>query len=275
MNLEMYLFLFILGFIFFYLKKKYFIAILFLSFAICMKLYPILFLLFFLQDKKFKYIMISFIMCLVFTISSLAIFRGGILDNINSLLINLNLFNSLYSSSSGLQHNSSLYGVFKIFLIKLVTIIYNYNIKDANIFINSLLRVPYLIFVALYFTIITSYIHFIEKTLWKKVFLIISMTLLLPHVSFDYKLLHIIIAIILFVDNVNNERYSILYSILFALLIVPNSYFYIANDISIGVIINPIIMLLITFKIFYENKNLIKNRISILINKLSINKTNQ
>ena len=95
------------------------------------------------------------------------------------------------------------------------------------------------------------------------------MTILLPHVSFDYKLLTLMIAIILFINSSDKEKNSRFYAIAFAILIIPNSYFYFANDISIGVIINPIIMLLITYKILVENKNQIRNKIIMLKNNNS------
>jgi len=267
MNLEIYLFLFTLTFIFFYLQKKYFIAILFLSFAICMKLYPILFLLLFIQDKNYKAITNTIIISLLLTFFSLALFTGGVIQNSNSLITNLNHFNNFYSGSSGLQHNSSIYGLVKIFFRGVYSYIFKYGNEDANSTTNLFLKYPYLIFVALYFIIITTYILLIEKTFWKKVFLIISMTILLPHVSFDYKLLTIIIAIILFIENTSNEKNSKFYSVSFALLIIPNSYFYFANDISIGVIINPVIMLLITYKILVENKDIIRKAFLMLFKK--------
>ena len=270
MNLEMYLFLFTLSFIFFYLKKKYFIAIIFLSFAICMKLYPILFLLLFLQEKNYKAIITTLVTCFILTFISLALFKGGIFANINLLFINLKDFNNDYASVSGLQHNSSMYGVVKIFFLSIFKYLLNYENADANNTTNLLLKIPYFIFVIIYFVAITSYILFIEKTLWKQVFLIITMTILLPHVSFDYKLLTIIISILLFIKNSNNEKHSVFYAVLFAFLLIPNSYFYIFNDVSIGVIINPIILLIITFKIVYGNKDLIVNKVSIILNNKRI-----
>jgi hypothetical protein len=266
MNLEMYLFLFTLGFIFFYLKEQYFIAVIFLSFAICMKLYPILFLILFLQKKNYKAIKNTIISCILLTVGSLAILKGGIITNINLLLANLNHFNNMYSGSSGLQHNASIYGDLKIIMISLCKYVLKYGNEESNNFTNLFLKYPYLIFVAFYFLTISSYILFVEKTFWKKVYLIISMTILLPHVSFDYKLLTIIIAIILFIANSNKESNAKFYSILFAVLMIPNSYFYFANDISIGVVINPIVMLLITYKILTENKEQIRNKISMLRN---------
>ena len=262
MNLEMYLFLFTLGFIFFYLKKKYFIAILFLSFAICMKLYPILFLLLFLEDKNYKAIRDTIITCLLLTILSLVVLKGGITSNINLLLSNLSHFNNTYSGPSGLQHNASIYGFIKIVVIGILSFIFKYTKEASNSSTNLILKIPYLIFVIVYFSIISCYVLFIEKTFWKKVFLITSMTILLPHVSFDYKLLTILIAIILFINSSDFEKKSEFYSIAFAILILPNNYFYLNYDISIGVIINPIIMLLITYKILNENKEQITNRIS-------------
>jgi hypothetical protein len=80
------------------------------------------------------------------------------------------------------------------------------------------------------------------------------MFILLPHVSFDYKLLYFIIPIIFFLQNTDLENKSTTYSILLSILMIPNAYFYFISDVSIGVIINPILILIISFLIIYENK---------------------
>lgn len=266
LNLELYLFIFIFLFIYFYNKNQYTIAVLFLSFAICMKLYPILFLAIFLKKKEYKPIIYATLFSFFFTFTSLSLFKGGVIININQLLFNLNDFNKDYEGLSGIQHNSSLYGIIKIIMLTIYKYLFNFDKKALNDIVNSTLKVPYLFLVFIYFSFLTTYIIFIEKKLWKNIFLIISMIILLPHVSFDYKLLYVIISIVLFLENAHLEKKSTIYAILFALLIIPNSYFYFISDVSVGVIINPILIMIITSLIIHENKQ----NIGIEIRKLQL-----
>jgi hypothetical protein len=96
LNLELYLFIFIFLFIYFYNKNQYNVAVLFLSFAICMKLYPILFLTIFLKKKEYKPIIYATLFSFFFTFTSLCLFKGGVIININQLLFNLNDLNNDY-----------------------------------------------------------------------------------------------------------------------------------------------------------------------------------
>jgi len=184
----------------------------------------------------------------------LSLFKGGILINVNKLLFNLNDFNNDYDGLSGIQHNLSIYGIIKIGLLSIYKYLFIYENNIINDIVNSNLKIPYLSFVFIYFISLSAYILFIEKTFWKNIFLIISMFILLPHVSFDYKLLYIIIPIILFLQDTHLENRSTTYAILLSILMIPNTYFYFISDISIGVIINPILILTISFLIIYENK---------------------
>jgi hypothetical protein len=254
LNLELYLFIFIFLFIYFYKKNQYIIAVTFLSLAICMKLYPALFLIILLKKKAYKPIIFTIILCFFITLVSLSLFKGGILINVNKLLFNLNDFNNDYEGLSGIQHNLSIYGIIKIGMLFIYKYLFNYENNIINDLVNANLKIPYLSFVFIYFISISAYILFIEKIFWKKIFLIISMFILLPHVSFDYKLLYFIIPIVLFLQNKDLENKSTTYSILLSTLMIPNAYFYLISDVSIGVIINPILILTISFLIISENK---------------------
>ena len=75
--------------------------------------------------------------------------------------------------------------------------------------------------------------------------------LLLPHVSFDYKLILLFVPLILFINS--NQRYKSdwFYMSVYALLLIPKSYYFLphfttnsgAQDIGIGVILNPFLMI--------------------------------
>ncbi len=84
------------------------------------------------------------------------------------------------------------------------------------------------------------------------------MMLLLPQVTFDYKMIHLYIALMLFLNSQKQSPYDILYAILFGLLLIPKDYLYIQPDISIAVFLNPLLMLMIAGTILLDRTILSK-----------------
>jgi hypothetical protein len=82
--------------------------------------------------------------------------------------------------------------------------------------------------------------------------------LLLPHISADYKLLHVFIPLFLFVNSEARSKLDALYVSLFGLLLIPKDYWYFsrvisdasgAHDVSIAVPVNIIILIAFTLLI--------------------------
>lgn len=253
MNLEMMIFILLLFFTELFFKKKYFQAAILLSIPVGMKLYPAVFALLFLKEKRYKEFGLFILITILISIISLASFHGTVIENIIAFKVSLSDFKQSYSSIAGLQHNVSLYGMIKIILFSFGKTIVNLDNEQLNLTLNSILKYPYLIIVAIYTLIITISVVFIKKELWKDLFLIISTILLLPHVSFDYKLIHLYIPLILFITQKNADVRKIKsFSVLFGLLIINNSYIYLHGDISIGVLLNPVVILGMVFLIMQE-----------------------
>jgi hypothetical protein len=89
---------------------------------------------------------------------------------------------------------------------------------------------------------------------WEKLALYVCAMNLLPFVSSDYKLLHLLLPLIFFVNAPQAGRYDALYAALFGLLLIPKSFFhYSINDILFtyreGVVLNPLLMLILSLAI--------------------------
>jgi hypothetical protein len=83
---------------------------------------------------------------------------------------------------------------------------------------------------------------------WKLLFVAAAAMILLTPVSFDYKLTHLFLPCILFVNNAA-RRLDYLYATLFGILLIPKAYYFLPNQfISIAVAMNP---MLICFMSFY------------------------
>lgn len=238
-NVEIFLFVFLALFMYAYQKGEDWKSMIFLSFAIAMKLYPIVFITLFLADKKYKQAIITILLVIGISLLSASILNGGIINSFAGISSNLALFNKGYvGTDQGLQHNSSLYGLFEIsqrFFLPGLSFLVSYYLYIVSIFLGA----------------IFLYVLFIEKTLWKKVALLTLSIILFPQVSFDYKLIHLFIPIMLFV-NAKSSRFGAAYAAMLALLLIPKDYYLITADISIAVVINPLLMAAIIGLIFFE-----------------------
>jgi len=252
-NLEMYIFLLILGFVVFFQKGRFVLSSLLLSLAIAMKLYPGVFIFLFFKEKKYKEIAITIAATLCISVISLMGYRGGFYENLQEMFSLFQGFNQSYSGAHGLQHNVSYYGV-----LKLITVGYYYTVQGihdaatASMLANGVLKIPYMFLVGLIFAFVVLHVLKYEQTYWKNVYLLSATMILFPHVSFDYKLIHLLIPIIIFLQDESWTPFRKGYLVLFGIMLIPNNYLYIRGDISIAVIVYPIIMTILAILVIIE-----------------------
>ena len=244
-NVEGLFFIFLCFFIYFYQKGRFLLSIIPLSLAICMKLYPLVFIVLLISDKRYKETIFCVLLSLGITLSSLLLMKGNIFFSVTEFMKDLLWFKNWYIiGNSGASYNHSLFNVFKIINSHLPII------KDLNVF-SSL----YTILVFTIFGLIALYIIFAEKKLWRKTTLLVLSMILLPYVSFDYTLINIYIPLMLFINSdEKTSKSNLAVCILFGLLVIPKhytipvmSYF---NPINVS--LNPLIMLSIMGVILKE-----------------------
>jgi hypothetical protein len=240
-NFEGFVFIFLALFVYFYIKKKDFWSILFLAAASAMKLFPIILALLFIADKKYKQAILSVILTVVLSVLSVLIYSRNVVGSFVSLLHNQSLYTARYAiGNDGLTYSHSLFGLIK-------KIVFHLKI-DLSI---PVLANYYMIATLIVMLFLAIYIVYIEKELWKKVALSVIAFCLLPQVSSDYKLIHFMIPIFLFINIKKSTSFDFLYAILFALLLIPKNY-NLLTPMSDGVILNPIIMTVMMVLIIYE-----------------------
>lgn len=243
-NLETLVMISLLAFVYSYQKKKYFLSTVFLAFAIAMKLFPIVLVVVYLSDKKYKEIFLTGLFTGLLTVISLLFFKGGFLENLTLLAggANLVFLNRFLGGDLMVQRGVSLFTLIKIFLIET----------------NLLQKVNMAVFLGIYIQtamvvglFIAAYVVFLEKEFWKKVAVLVVAMLLLPQVSADYKLIHMFIPLFLFFNASKSSQLDWVYIALFGLLLIPKDYYLLGNvisdagvsDISISVIINFIVLI--------------------------------
>lgn len=246
-NFEILLCIFLLLFMYFYQKEKYITSTIFLSCAIAMKLFPVVMLALFIADKKYKETALTILWTLLLSLICLAIFKGGLYENVMYLLQGGNLANNsniatFVGNNNLVQRGVTLFTFFKASFCQLGLI----NNIDMIKFLKF-----YKIIMIVNFLFLFLYIMLVERELWKKVALLVFAMLLFPHISADYKLIHVFIPLFIFINAEADKKYDIFYTIMFSFLLIPKDYVFLNRvfsdsgtyDISIGVLINPLIMM--------------------------------
>lgn len=245
-NYEAILFIFVALFVHFYEKNKVGLSILFLAMSIAMKLYPAIFLILFMTDKKYKEVLYTTLLALLLTGVSYESFTGGFLVNLKLNLEALQKYNIEYVvGNGGLGYGNSLFGAFKILIA------YFRPESFYILVINSLTEYALMSF--LLTGLIAVYILFVEKEYWKRIALLVFCMNLFPYVSADYKMIHFLIPLFSYLNQTKAEGYDLIYLMVFALLLIPKSFYYFQFDSRAGVIpfvvsiaglLNPAIMLM-------------------------------
>ncbi len=272
-NYELIVFIFVALFVYFYEKNNITISILFLSLAIAMKPFPGIFLILFLSDRKYKEAVYAALLATLITIASYASFHEGFLVNVKLHLVTLHMYNNDYAiANAGLAYGNSLFGTIKILIAYLYP-------RSFNEIVTSLFS-SYTTATLIMFGLISTYLIILEKEYWKKIALLVFCMNLFPHVSADYKLIHLFIPLFLFINKSKSDGNDRIYVILFSLLLISKSYFYFSFDPSTAitpfttntaVLLNPALMITGVLMIVTSG---LYNRFGYIFmnNKLSLNR---
>jgi len=253
-NVESLMLVLLLFFIYFFQRRRFLISSVFLALAITTKLYPLFLLVLYVPEKKYREIGIAVGLSVVLTLACLMCFKGSFLANLRFLLAGENLrtasalagdLHAFLENNDIVQRGVTLFMVIKVLLIETGTI--------AGLDMPRLLSIYFATAVAAAI-LVAGYVAFIERELWKRAALLVIAMLLLPQLSAEYKMIHLLIPLFLFVNSTEQSRADTIYALLFGLLLIPKDYYVFpgiisdagVHDISISVFLNPAIMLLMS-----------------------------
>jgi len=246
-NLEAWLFMALVVFIYYYRREKYFVSMIFLSFAIAFKLYPALLMLLFIFDKKYKYAIYTCILTFLLSVISAFLFQGGLMASLKGLGASLSSFNSGALRYQGLQHNTSIFAPLKLVYDYILLSKDAFTVSNQKTFYNA-----YFLFALLLFALLLFFLFKYKLAFWKKVALLVLSFITLPQVSYDYKLINLFIPVVLFIGSEEKSKFTVYYAIIFGLLLIPKDYYFIVADVSISSIINPLLNSLLIMMILFE-----------------------
>lgn len=241
-NIEGFAFILMALFVYFFRLNKIGISAIFLAAATALKIYPVIFFLLYLSEKKYKEAAIFVGILLVLYAWSYNSLQGfnfqfsSFIGMIRSSSDPGNLYNALYViGDGGAAFCSSAFGALK-------AAVYEWSPQQASAPGLLMLFRTYHWVSLLLFALVALYVTFVEKELWKKIAILTLSMIFFPFVVADYRLLNVYIPLWLFLNSSERSGADGFYSVLFALLLIPKAYYPVKGDISISVILNPLII---------------------------------
>jgi len=216
-------------------KKHSYISALFLALAIALKVFPVVFAILLLSDRRWRELIFTAGVALALSLLSYISYPGGLGANLAGNVENLRVYAQFYVvGNEGLYFGNNLLGAVKFILMLL----------------NPAATPNMPVFIGVMFAVLAClivYLVAIEKRFWRKVALLVCALNLLPIVSGDYKLLHLFIPLYLFINENESKRLDWVYTALFGLLLIPKNYYRIPSlpEANISVLANPLLMLLL------------------------------
>lgn len=260
-NFDMFLFLLFAGFIYCFKAEKYLISSVLLAVINAIKPFTLIFLVLFLFKKRYKELIFNLLITSILAIGGFMLLHGGIFAQISVFLKNLLIFKMQYvyqnNNDFGMTNDSSLYMALKLLLCRLTVP----PIMTTNLLVKIYSWISFVLAGVIIF------FAWREKIFWKKITLLTLSMLLLPYLVNDYKLIFLFVPMWLFVNAEEKSKFDLLYSVLFALIILPKNLVILqsvnvientARLYKTGVAISPLLMLifigLLIYDQFYKKK---------------------
>jgi hypothetical protein len=241
-NIETQVFVLLCVFLLCILRERWWLASLALAGAIAMKGYPGVFVVLLMSRRHYAEAALACGGALALSLASAALFPGGLHESLRLMAVNLGHFRDDYMiGSAGLAFNTSYFG-----LIKLVAFD---SSAESLAKVAGFLR-PYTVGCMFLFALLAANLVLRRQryALWQEVALLTIAMLVLPEVSFDYKLIHLLLPLGLFLaaPPAASDDFHVL---LFGLLLIPKAYFWLGGDISVAVIVNPLILTMLAISV--------------------------
>lgn len=261
-NIEIILLAFVVLFLYFFYNNNFWIALIFLLPAICMKLYPAALLALYLPKRQYLPIIIAGLSALLITLLSVFSFQNSIAQEIVEWQGNLAFFKANYLIGNGaMASGSSPWNIIKtiyidLSLAKAVFLSQPLGPEWAGNLVFSLgnlLRV-YSMFMLALAIYITWHVVFVEKDSRRQAILLLLFMVFAPAGGADYKMIYVVPVITLLMI-LPPRKYDFLVLLFIAIVLIPKKYFFIPSlvtdsgyaDVSYAVYFNPLLLMLSMF----------------------------
>ncbi|MCX5848667.1 MAG: glycosyltransferase family 87 protein [Deltaproteobacteria bacterium] len=245
-NIEGIIFIFLACAAWLYLSGRGKLAAACIGLAASIKGFPIIFLIFFVRERRWKELMIGVAVPVCLTIVALLFLEGGVFENLTLLRNALRNFSDLMLFKyNGLTHNISLFSMLYSFWALL---------HHAFISVASLRPIIayYYVVAGIIALAVLAYVFFSRLEFWKAWFVLVAAVQLLPFPSYDYKLIHTLVPMFLLIRSGKETRWTRTYLALLCLIVVPKGFWILFFDVRCGTIVNPLLILTVCIMIVVE-----------------------
>lgn len=245
-NVEGIVFIFLAYAVWFYAMGSGKWSAVFIGLAAAIKGTPILFLLFFIKERRWKELMIGIAVPFCLSLVALLFLQGGVLKNLilfKDALRNFGEF--LLIGHNGITHSVSLFGMaysfwllankFFLDVASLKPIVAGYNVVAGIMGLAAI-----------------AYVYFSRLEPWKAWFVLVAAIQVLPFPSYDYKLINTFLPLFLLIRSGQETQWTKAYLALLCLIIVPKGFWILFLDVRCGTILNPLLILMVCIMIITE-----------------------
>ncbi len=216
-NPESYVFLLLMGFVYYYHSKPTLSTAL-LAIAAAMKGIPIIFAALIIARKDYRRLLPLVGIVAILEIISLPLFIGSE-NNLHVWLQDIQKWHhTILIDDEGMYMSHSLYNLWKLCYIFVGPKGSGY---EPGL---EVLTKVYTFSSIVTFLVVLTFLWRTRLPLWKQLTLIVCCYGLLPQSSYDYKLLLLFIPLFYFFNSKERDKYSTIYTIIFGLLLIPKHY---------------------------------------------------
>lgn len=231
-NIEGLLFVFLAGALLAYRRERFYLAAVLLAVPVAMKGSAGIFWLLFLFDGQIRALLLSVATFGLSSIFALLVLPGSTTANVDGLQSALDtLLTATGQGTAGTRHSVSLKAAFT-----------GLGKMDEN-FNFFVLHYAYVCVAIL--LVVALVLLLLRPVLWQRVALLSAAMILIPSVSFQYRMIHVYLALVLFLATSQRRRTDVLFAVLFGLLLVPKGLPIVYVDVNVGTVINPLLLLLL------------------------------
>jgi len=230
-NIEGVLFLLLAAMLLAYRRERIYVAAVLLAVPIAMKGSAGVFWLLFLMDGHIRAFLVSVATCAGMTLLSLLILPGAIADNVSGLRTALDVITSAAGEGTfGLRHSAGLKAAINVL---------SHVDEHFNFFVVNYRFVGLALLLA-----VAAALLALRPILWQRVALVSAAMILVPSLSYEYRMIHLYLPLLLFLVA-ERRRGDALFVVLFGLLLVPKGLPVLFADVNLGTVVNPLLLLIL------------------------------
>jgi len=244
-------------------------AVLLVSITICLKLYTILLLALFIRRHHFRYLLLPAVGCLAVSVLSLLTFSRPIGECLVLWRHNLASYHFLYMvADRGLAGSASPWNLVKIVFLTADHLglinLHLHPLPNGDHYSDFFTMLsPYYnsLFLALLVALVL-FVTLIEREFFRRAVLLLLAISICAQAGADYKLLWVNVALLLLIVLPTRRRLDLAVVVLMALAMVPKKEILLTylgqtdttyNDVSMGVVLNPLLILTAILLLVYDS----------------------